>query len=81
MTIIMGIQMVMVFKQIEEGITTLEISNLFKLNLNKVLIRLKDEFWKFFLNFLQIGKVFKAKLNELIRVVDFFSLVDNIKSF
>ena len=43
MAIKMGIQMVMVFKQIEESITTLEIPNELKLNFNEVLIRFKDK--------------------------------------
>ena len=77
----MSVQMVMVFKQIEQSIAALEIPNKFELNLNEVLIRFKDESWKPFLNFLQIDKVFESKLNELIWVIDFFSLVKNVKPF
>ena len=77
----MSVQMVMVFKQIEQSIAALEIPNKFELNLNEVLIRFKDESWKPFLNFLQIDKVLEPKLNELIWVIDFFSLVKNVKPF
>ena len=77
----MSVQMVMVFKQIEQSIAALEIPNKFELNLNEVLIRFKDESWKPFLNFLQINKVFEPKLNELIWIIDFFSLVKNVKPF
>lgn len=76
----MCIEVIMVFKQVQQNKLTLIVIK-FILQLNHWLFTLQYKFSQFNLDILNISKVFKSKMNHICWIVNFFTFVQNIKSF
>ena len=73
------VQMIMVFKQIEQGNPRIIIQ--FEIYFYKFLIWFKNKPFQPFLYLLEIVPVFETKLHKSIRIINLFSLIKYVESF